>query len=213
VGVAVCMHENEDDNNCLIIEGNFVKKMHTSRRDTFRPVNRRPLAKVNSNGKIEYLRNDYTKASGKFELKNKFSNKVGLIKIYPGFRKEELDWYEKNCEGLIIEGYAFGQMPINKLDEHTVHHPALLEKVKEIAKKMPVAMVSQRPYGLSYMNVYSTGKDILDAGVIEAKVLPHVAYAKLCWALGQQKEEAKKLMQANVCGEILDRVEKNTFLI
>jgi len=213
-GVAVCMHDNENDDNCLIIEGTFVKKMHTSRRDTFRPVNKKPIARVNPSGKIDYLRKDYTK-EGKLILNNKFSNKVGLIKIYPGFRKEELDWYEKNCDGLVIEGYAFGQMPINKLDDATANHPASLEKVKQMAKKMPVVMVSQRPYGLTYMNVYSTGKDLLDAGVIEAKLLSHVAYAKLCWILGHEKNinVAKKEMQSNITGEVIDRVESNTFLI
>ena len=147
-------------------------------------------------------------------MKNKFSNKVGLIKVYPGFRKEELDWYEKNCDGLIIEGYAFGQMPIDALDEHTKHHKGLLEKVRIIAKKMPVAMVSQRPYGLTYMNVYSPGRDLLDAGVVEAKTISHVAYAKLCWILGQTKDIAlvKKEMQQNLVGEIIERTENNTFL-
>ncbi|MBN2421579.1 Glu-tRNA(Gln) amidotransferase subunit GatD [Candidatus Woesearchaeota archaeon] len=214
-GVGVCMHDNEDDNNCLIIEGNFVKKMHTSRRDTFRPINRKPLARVDSNGKIEYLRNNYPKAGGKFELKSKFSNKVGLIKIYPGFRKEELDYYENNCDGLVIEGYAFGQMPVNVVDESTKDHAHLLERVKKIAKKMPVAVVSQRPYGITYMNVYSTGRDLIDASVVEAKVLPHVAYAKLSWLLGQTKDIAliRKEMASNLVGEIVDRVEKNTFLI
>ena len=214
-GVAVCMHENENDDNCLVIEGPFVKKMHTSRRDTFRPINKRPIARVNANGKIEYLRKDYTKANGKFILQNKFSNKVGLIKVYPGFRADELDWYEKNCDGLVIEGYAFGQMPINKLDDATAHHPKLLEKVKKVATKIPVVVVAQRPYGLPYMNVYSTSRDLLEAGVVEGKMLPHVAYAKLSWVLGRTNKinEVKREMQTNIVGEILDRVEEDTFLI
>ncbi len=216
-GVAVCMHDNENDDNCLVIEGNYVKKMHTSRRDTFRPVNKKPIARVNASGKIEYLRKDYSKArpEGKFELKNKFSSKVGLVKVYPGFRKEELDWYEKQCDGIVIEGYAFGQLPINKLDEATAHHPALLEKIKKIASKMPVVIVSQRPYGLTHMNVYSTSRDLLEAGIIEAKTQSHVAYAKLCWVLGHTNNlsQVKREMTTNLAGEIIDRVEKDTFLI
>ena len=214
-GVAVCMHDNENDDVCLVMEGNYVKKMHTSRRDTFRPINKKPIAKVNSSGNIEYLRKDYSKSDGKFVLQSKFSNKVGFVKIYPGFRAEELDYYEKNSDGLIIEGYAFGQMPINKLDEATAHHPKLLEKVKKIANKMPVVVVAQRPYGLTYMNVYSTGKDLLNAGVIEGKMLPHVAYAKLSWVLGRTNKlhEIKREIQTNIVGEILDRVEDKTFLI
>lgn len=213
-GVAVCMHQSENDDACFIIEAHHVKKMHTSRRDTFRPINRMPLADVDARGTITYLRKDYATSSGSFELKNTFSSKVGLVKIYPGFRKEELTWYENNCKGLVIEGYAFGQMPINALDTHTAHHPALLKKIQRIAKKMPVVVVSQRPYGLTFMNVYSTGRDILGAGLIEAKTQVHVAYVKLCWVLGQTSvlAEAKKLMSTNINGEILDRIEVDTFL-
>jgi glutamyl-tRNA(Gln) amidotransferase subunit D len=46
-GVAVCMHENPDDDTCLILPACKTRKMHTSRRDAFRPVNSLPVARVN----------------------------------------------------------------------------------------------------------------------------------------------------------------------
>ncbi len=213
-GVFVCMHENENDESCFIIESYHVKKMHTSRRDTFRPINRTALASVSAAGKIKFNR-ECKNPEGQYELKNRFSSKVCLVKIHPGFRHEQLDWYEKNCEGLVIEGYAFGQLPINDLDEYTRHHPKLLEKVRRIAEKMPVAVVSQRPYGLTFMNVYSTSRDLLNAGVIEAHTQSHVAYAKLCWLLGNVKDAGKvrEDMKRNINGEIVERTEKGTFLI
>jgi len=209
-GIAVCMHETDSDNTCYIIEGHHVKKMHTSRRDTFRPINKKPIARVNVSGKIEKIRDAIPK--DKFELKSKFSSKVGLVKIYPGFKAEQLDAFD-NYDGLVVEGYAFGQLPINQFDEHTKHHPKLLEKIKKLVKKIPVVVVSQRPYGLVNMNVYSTSRDLLEAGVIEAKMQSHVAYAKLCWLLGQNEKNIKELMQTNISGEIVERVEENTFLI
>lgn len=214
-GVAVCMHENESDGNCFIISGHQVKKMHTSRRDTFRPINTKPVARVLSNGTIEYLAN-YRNGAGKtFEPKTNFSGKVALVKVHPGFRHQQLDWCLKNCEGLVIEGYAFGQLPINEHDEHTKHHPELLAKMKKIAKKMPVVIVSQRPYGLTSMHVYSNSRDLLAAGVIEGKTQAHVALAKLSWALGQtqDKDAVREIMESNVCGEIVDRIENDTFLL
>src|SRR3989344_4982120 len=39
-------HANPDDNYCLALIGTKVKKMHSSRRDAFKPVNIGPLAKV-----------------------------------------------------------------------------------------------------------------------------------------------------------------------
>ena len=46
VGVAVCMHKSESDDVCVIIPGTKVRKMHTSRRDAFKPVNCSPLAEI-----------------------------------------------------------------------------------------------------------------------------------------------------------------------
>lgn len=210
-GVAVCLHDNLDDNNCLIVQANHVKKMHTSRRDTFRPVNKRPLARINIDGKIEEI-SKYVNSEAEFELKEKFNDKVGLVKVHPGFKAGQLDWYEKNCEGLVIEGYAFGQLPINVVDEHTKYHAELLEKIKSIAKKMPVVIVSQRPYGVLHMTVYSTSRHLLDAGVIEGKLQSHVALAKLSHVLANSKD-ARVAMKEDICGETIERSEKDTFLI
>jgi L-asparaginase/Glu-tRNA(Gln) amidotransferase subunit D len=65
------------------------------------------------------------------------------------------------------------------------------------------------------MNVYSTSRDLLDAGVIEARMQSHVAYAKLSWILGRTNKlnEVKREMQTNIVGELIERVEKDTFLI
>ncbi|NOZ80476.1 MAG: Glu-tRNA(Gln) amidotransferase subunit GatD [DPANN group archaeon] len=212
-GVGVCLHDTTEDKACLVIEGNHVKKMHTSRRDTFRPVNRRPIARVSPDGKVTYVRKDYNREAGGLDLRAKFSGRVALFKTYPGMRAGELDWAAKNAEGLVIEGYAFGQMPINDMDEHTRQHPELLKKVQAIAKKIPVMMVSQRPYGLTTMDVYSTGRLLLDAGVIEGKVLSHVGYVKLCWLLANHPDNARELISRNICGEIVERIEEDTFLI
>lgn len=211
-GVAVCLHDKQDDKECIVIEAHHVKKMHTSRRDTFRPINKRPIAKVSLDGKVTYMRKDYNKEGKGLDLKPGFSSKVGLFKAYPGMRKEELDWYAKNCEALLIEGYAFGQMPINKEDEHSEHHPELLNKLESMAKKMPVLMVSQRPYGHVNMNVYSTSRKLLDAGVIEGRMQSHVGYVKLSWLLANHKD-VKAMLSKNICGEIPERIEEDTFLI
>src|SRR3989338_6922444 len=39
-------HANSSDDYCYALLGSKVRKMHTSRRDTFRPINTEPLAKV-----------------------------------------------------------------------------------------------------------------------------------------------------------------------
>ncbi|MBW2993659.1 Glu-tRNA(Gln) amidotransferase subunit GatD, partial [Candidatus Woesearchaeota archaeon] len=44
--VMSCLHGTSNDDYCLLIRGTKVRKMHTSRRDAFRPINDLPIAKV-----------------------------------------------------------------------------------------------------------------------------------------------------------------------
>jgi len=211
-GVGVCLHDKMDDDKCLIVPAHHVKKMHTSRRDTFRPVNQRPIARVNMKGEVEEV-SKFVDGEGEFELKEKFSNNVALVKVYPGFRAEELENYSR-YDGLVVEGYAFGQLPINEHDEHTKHHPKLLEQVKKLASKIPVLVVSQRPYGVVHMTVYSTSRHLLEAGVVEGKMQSHVAYVKMCHVLANYPvADVKKILSENLTGEVVERSEEDTFLI
>ena len=71
-------------------------------------------------------------------------------------------------------------------------------------ENIPVIMTSQCLYGRVNMNVYSTGREILDAGVISGlDMTPETTYVKLCWALGQSEDynEVKEIMQKNIAGE------------
>ena len=58
--VGVCMHDSSSDDRCAFIRGTKARKMHTSRRDAFRPINDRPIAYVDSRLDIKY-NNEYTK--------------------------------------------------------------------------------------------------------------------------------------------------------
>ena len=58
-GVVTCLHGTTNDDYCILNRGSNVRKMHTSRRDAFRPINELPLAKVFYNGKIEILNKNF----------------------------------------------------------------------------------------------------------------------------------------------------------
>src|SRR3989344_4885554 len=60
--MAECMlvgHATSSDNFCHAIRGTKVRKMHTSRRDTFKGINDSPLAKIWPDGKFEILDKKY----------------------------------------------------------------------------------------------------------------------------------------------------------
>ena len=58
------------------------------------------------------------------------------------------------------------------------------------------------------MNVYSTGRELQNLGVIPGRnLLPEVGYVKLGWVLGQTRnpEEIKSLLMQNIAGEFIER--------
>ena len=69
-------------------------------------------------------------------------------------------------------------------------------------------------WGRVDMKVYSTGRDLLQLGVIPCEdMLPEVAYVKLMWVLGKTRElgEVARLMRTNIAGEISKRSKPETF--
>ena len=111
--VGICMHSSMNDDHCHFVRGTKVKKLHTSRRDAFQPVNDVPLASIYPDGKIEYNTKEYNKrGSGKVHVDAKFEPNVAIIKAYPGADPKVIDYYIKNdCKGFVIEGTGLGHVP------------------------------------------------------------------------------------------------------
>jgi glutamyl-tRNA(Gln) amidotransferase subunit D len=210
-GVAVCMHATTNDDFCYIHHPCKVRKMHTSRRDAFQPVNALPYAKVwFKEDRIEFLRDDYPRRSDKkVKLRDKFEEKVGLVKFYPGFDESILEFYEKNgYKGLVLEGYGLGQIPINEIDEFTKANKRTFDILKRLSEKGCILVAcSQTIFGRVNLNVYSTGRDMQSIGIIGGEDMhPEVAFVKLKWLLGNYtREEALKLITKNLRGEITER--------
>jgi len=205
--VAICMHENIDDENCLILPGLKSRKMHSSRRDAFRTVNTIPFAIVNTENKsIKFLRKEYNARSNK-KLRLKLFDekiKVGILKSHPHMYPEEFLSY-KDFDGLVIEGTGLGHIPTDK---------EILEAVKKI--KAIMVMAPQTIYGRLQMNVYSSGREIQEIGILGSysDMTPETTFIKLAWLLSNyKKEEVKELIAKNLRGEISDRTEKEAFLI
>ena len=212
--VCVCMHENIDDESCAILPATKCRKMHTSRRDTFKAINTLPWARVNfSERKIEFLRAGYRKkAKGKLKIFPMKENiKVGLLKVHPNMFAGEILAY-KGFDGLILEGTGLGHAPINEIDSLTKEHAKIFDALNGLIKSgTVVAMASQAIYGRIDMNVYSTGRRLIEAGVLGnyCDMTPETAFIKLAWLLSNHpKEKARELFGKNLAGEISERLEK-----
>ncbi|WP_458403194.1 Glu-tRNA(Gln) amidotransferase subunit GatD [Methanobrevibacter sp.] len=205
--VCVCMHGSLNDRYTYLHKGTKVRKMHTSRRDTFRSINAQPIAKI-ENKKVsinpEYA---YTRrGADELELNTAFEEKVGLVKSFPGISPDFIEYHiDKGYKGLVIEGTGLGHVPNDLIDS--------FKRAQD--ENIPVVMTSQCLYGRVNMNVYSTGREILDAGVISGlDMTPETTYVKLCWALGQSDDysEVKEIMQTDIAGEISQKSSIRDFL-
>ncbi len=213
VGVAICMHENTGDNSCAILPATKTRKLHTSRRDAFKPVNDTIIARVDyDTKKIEFVKKNYEKKSDKkLVVRDSFEEKVGLIKCHPNMFRQQFDFF-KGYEGLVIEGTGLGHAPV---DPPNRLHINIMDSISSLVKSGAiVAMTSQCLFGSVHPHVYTAAVNLADAGVIYCKdMLPETAFIKLAWLLGNyKKEEARELMAKNLRGEINERLMKDEFL-
>ncbi|HDD72516.1 MAG TPA: Glu-tRNA(Gln) amidotransferase GatDE subunit D, partial [Candidatus Aenigmarchaeota archaeon] len=210
--VGVCMHGEMSDSFCLFIRGTKVRKMHTSRRDAFRPINDLPLAKVWPSGRIEVVnRNHRKRGDGEVELDARFEPRIALLKAYPGSEPEIIDFLvSKGYRGFVIEGTGLGHVP-------TFAEKSWIKTIKRHVKDgIPFVVAPQTLYGRINPRVYTNLRILyMDAGAIPGEdMLPETAYVKLGWVLGhtQDMDEVRRLMLTNHAGEITERSLPETFL-
>lgn len=193
--VAVVMHATTNDDCCAIHRGTRVRKMHTSRRDAFTSIDSDLI------GTIDYPSLDVKLSDSAVRrretepsLKDKLEDKVGILYFYPGMSPSIIEAFE-GYRGLVIMGTGLGHTSSECI-------PAIKSLVKGGTS---VVMTSQCLHGRVCDRVYDTGRDLLDAGVIEGEdMLPEAAMVKLMWVLGNESdpERIAGLMRSNLRGEL-----------
>ena len=74
-GVAICMHETVSDSSCLVLPPLKSRKMHTSRRDAFKPISAPPVARVDyAKENVSFIAKDYPKKDKSRKLSLKLFN-------------------------------------------------------------------------------------------------------------------------------------------
>lgn len=216
-GVAICMHEGMADDNCVILPGCKTRKLHTSRRDAFKAVNDKPIARVDYRSrKVEFLKKEYPKKEeGKrLKLKSGFEERVGLLKAHPNMVPEEFLFF-KGYKGLIIEAYALGQLPLDAPNEAAKPNLKNAAAFKELIDSGCVVVItSQCIFGRVHPHVYSKAVEIKNMGAIYAEdTLTETAFIKLAWLLANfSKAEAARLMTENIRGELNSRIMPDEYL-
>ena len=207
--VMIVGHATINDDYCYAMPGNKTKKMHSSRRDSFKVINDKPFAKIFPD-KIEII-SDYTKRDNKKRVKTdaKFEPRIALLKIYPGQSPEILDFdIRKKYKGIILEMSGLGHLPTKR------SRKSWIKKLKEVQKKgLIICAAAQTIYGRLDPWVYSNGRELLKTGIIYLEdMLAETALIKLSWVLGHKewaksKETIKEKMLENFSHEISDKLE------
>jgi len=198
-GVFVVMHGSVSDDFCYIHRGTRVRKMHSSRRDAFRSINEEPLGIIRD-GRIDMRKGAEVKprGRGKAEVDARIEEKVALLKSFPGISPGLFRHYAENYRGIVIEGTGLGHVP-----------EALFDEIENAVKKnVAIVMTAQTIYGRVNMRVYSTGRRLLQLGVIPGEdMISETAFVKLMHVLGKTRnlDEVRKLMLTNIAGEISER--------
>ena len=209
--VMIVGHASMNDDYCYAMRGTKVRKLHTSRRDAFKPVNVKPIAKIFPD-RIEVISNYNSRKKIKSSVKTdvKFQEKIALVKVYPGQNPEILDYYLKQkYKGIVLEMSGLGHIPGKRAGK------SWIAKIGEIQKKgIIVCATSQCINGRVDPFVYSNGREILNTGVIYLEnMLAETAFVKLGYVLGHEewtknKEMIKSKMFDNISGEINERLEE-----
>ncbi|GAB7094468.1 Glu-tRNA(Gln) amidotransferase subunit GatD [Halolamina litorea] len=200
--VMVCMHGTPSDDHCALHRGTRVRKNHTSRRDAFETVGAQPMGVVDyeaaKDGQgdaagVEFA-DEYAERGGTdLALNDDLTTDVELVKPTPGM--DPAAWeYLTGKDGVIVEGTGLGHV-----------HTDLIPRLEELVEDgTTVAMTSQCLEGRVCDRVYDTGRDLLDAGVVECgDTLPGTAKVKLMWALANSKNP-DDAMGRDLAGELTE---------
>jgi glutamyl-tRNA(Gln) amidotransferase subunit D len=208
--VGICMHGSPADEYCIFTRGTKVRKMHTSRRDAFKPINEPALAKIWPNGEIETTNKSHRRRTDSAaELDDKFEPNVAMLQTYPGSDPTVMDYLiEKGCRGFVIQATGLGQVPIKT--------KSWLPAIKRaVDSGIPVFLAAETIFGRLNCNVYSEGRAVLETGAVPLEdMLAETAYVKLGWVLGHTNDmkKAREMMLTNYAGEMTPRSGEEGFL-
>jgi glutamyl-tRNA(Gln) amidotransferase subunit D len=196
-GVFVLMHHNESDDLVVGHVGTRVRKNHTSKRGAFQTIGADPAFLIFDKKIEKNLKSKFFKQN-QYNPKLNFDTNVALVKYYPGYDPKIIEHLTKlGYKAKIFEGTGLGHVGKKIYDE--------VKKANEMGLFM--GMTSQCIDGRVDMNVYESGRDLQELGIIPlSDMIPETALVKAMWALGNSTnvKEMKNLMTQNISSEFSD---------
>ena len=196
-GIFVVMHHNESDDLIAGHVGTRVRKNHTSKRSAFKTIGGNPAFLILENKIEKNLEKEFFRQKEYVPRLNVDSH-VALVKYHPGYNPKIIDFLlESGYKAIIFEGTGLGHVG------KTMYN--VIKKASESGLFM--GMTSQCIEGRVAMNVYESGRDLLELGIVPlSDMIPETALVKAIWALGNSESitQMKKLMLENIASEFSD---------
>ena len=209
--VVVSMHKTSDDGACSIHSATGVRKLHSSRRDAFRPVNTMPLATIRIDNKDVELELEHhykearsnTVSRASTSTAERYDENIVVRQMIAGpwLTKQEIDdAVASNVDALVIHGTGLGHLPIENPNGDAPQNIELQSSLQQL--NIPALVVNQCIHGPINMNVYSKGRIQQDIGLLGHGITssPEAAVVKLHFALSNNMDVGSVMTQ-NLIGE------------
>jgi len=209
--VVVSMHRTSDDGACSIHAATGVRKLHSSRRDAFRPVNTMPLATIQiENTMVDLqLEHHYQDARSTIQPRattlkaTRYNEDIVIRQMIAGpwlSTKEIEDAVSSGVDALVIHGTGLGHLPIEDPNNDAPQNIELRDALQQL--KIPALVVNQCIHGPVNMNVYSKGRIQQGIGLLGHGLTssPDAAVVKLHFALSNNMDIADAMAE-NLLGE------------
>jgi len=136
---------------------------------------------------------------GPFTFFDAIEPRIALVKLIPGAMPSTIEYLiDCGAKGVVVEAFGLGGVHNFRRD-----HAVSIKKL--IGAGIPVLLASQCLYEASTPDLYEVSGPLREAGVISARdMTTEAAVTKLMYALGHTSdiEEVRRIMQADLCGEV-----------